>query len=92
VDSERSAGKLIPSQKATLDMAFSPDGRLLATVGRDESLRLWEVETGNAVATREEAGAWLFAVRFSPDARWLAIGGNEATIRIYGVRPAGRAE
>ena len=56
------------------DIAFSPDGQLLATVGTDNQVRLWNSLTGELLHTFESDG-YCLAVAFSPNGRLLAGGG-----------------
>ena len=59
-----------------MDLAFGPDGRLLATAGSDKKARLWQVPSGAAVRTFSGRTDWFRAVAFSPDGRLLATAGN----------------
>ena len=61
-------------------MVFSPDGRLLATAG--ESLRIWDVDTGNEVLTLHGHNGWVMAVDFSPDGSQLVTGGLDTLVKI----------
>jgi len=73
-------------------VAFSSDGRLLATAGQDGRLRWWTVgeagleQAGDAVL---DAGP-LYAAAFSPDGRSIATGGEDRIVRL--VRPESPAE
>ena len=65
-------------------MAFSPDGRLLATASADKTARLWDPDTGEQLRTLTGHTDWVFGVAFSPDGRLLATASADKTAWLWG--------
>jgi WD40 repeat protein len=55
-------------------LAYSPDGRTLASASADGTARLWDLNTGKLTATLQSPAARAYCVAFSPDGKTLAVG------------------
>jgi WD40 repeat protein len=70
----------------SLNVAFSPDGRRLATGGDENTVKILDVETGQGLLPplRGHNGD-VYTLAFSPDddGRWIASGGEDSAVNIW---------
>jgi WD40 repeat protein/DNA-binding CsgD family transcriptional regulator len=66
-------------------VAFSPNGKLLATGDADGKSHLWQVETGKLLFTFTGHSNRVWSVAFSPDGRTLASGSEDQTVKLWDV-------
>ena len=66
-------------------VAFSPDGRTLASASLDHTIKLWDVANGRELRTLEGHTDQVTSVAFSPDGKTLASGSNDTTIKLWDV-------
>jgi serine/threonine protein kinase len=64
-------------------VAFSPDGKLLATAGMDGTVKLWSTATRRQLLTLGGHTEAVQAVAFSPDGRWLASAGQDQSVKVW---------
>ena len=63
-------------------VAFSPDGRILASAAWDSTVKLWDVSTKQIIATFKHPArhGWVDAVAFSPNGEILASGSENVNL------------
>lgn len=69
-------------------VVFSPDGRQIASASTDETIRIWNVETGTSKKLEGHTDR-VASIAFSQDGRSIASGGYDRTVRLWDVDGGG---
>jgi WD40 repeat protein/serine/threonine protein kinase len=65
-------------------LAFSPDGRFLASAGGDGAIKLWDSRTGHLIRTLGNAhGGYVSCIAFHPDGTHLASVGADKQVKVW---------
>jgi WD40 repeat protein len=74
---------LVGHSNGVTSVAFSPDGKTLASGSEDKTIEIWKLDAGKRWYTLTGHSDWVTCVAFSPDGATLASGGRDKTIHIW---------
>src|ERR1700726_2617232 len=73
-------------------VAYSPDGKTLASGSTDQTITLWDVATGKEQATLQGHTELLSSVAYSPDGKSLASASEDKTVKLWDVAMGTQAD
>jgi COMPASS component SWD3 len=91
-------GELVGHGDTVSAIAFSPDGKTLATGSHDKSIKLWDLDGGKLICTFSKQlfpgthGGAVISLAFSDDSRFLFSGGYDQTIKRWDIQTRGRPQ
>ena len=80
--SEKSHSKYITS------IAISPNGKYVVSGSRDNSIKIWDIETSTCLNTLENHSDFVSSVAISPDGKYIVSGSYDKTIKIWDIKTA----
>ena len=82
----------IGHKDALYALALSPDGKVLATGGYDQKIKLWDTQSGAELKSLSGHTGAIFALSFRPDGQLLASGSADRTVKLWDVASGQRRD
>ena len=86
--SKQPLARLTGHQLLVNQMAFSPDGRYIASASFDKKVKVWDGATGKLLNTLHGHVGAVYQITWSPDSRFIASASKDSTVKIW--RPLGK--
>ena len=67
-------------------VAFSPDGKRIASGSEDKTVKVWDAEKGQELLTLKGHTSWVTSVAFSPDGKRIVSGSMDKTVKVWDAR------
>lgn len=80
------AQSLIADEDSIIQLAWSPDGKVLVSSSSDGTIRFRDAATLDPLSMLGDQPEWVQALAVSPDGRWLAAGRYDGTLSVYDMK------
>ena len=67
-------------------VALSSDGRRAVSGSADNTLRMWDLESGQTLQTLQGHTDWVLAAALTPDGRYAVSGSRDYTLRVWNLK------
>ncbi|MEH1833594.1 MAG: caspase family protein, partial [Nostoc sp.] len=68
---------------AVNSVAFSPDGKTIASASSDNTVKVWDAATAKEITTFKEHSSAVNSVAFSPDGKTIASASSDNTVKVW---------
>jgi WD40 repeat protein/serine/threonine protein kinase len=75
-------------KRYVIAIAYSPDGKRIASGGQDKTIKIWNVITGNELMTLRGHKSKVTSVSFSPDGKKIVSGSGDGTVKLWDAKNA----
>lgn len=83
---KRPVCRMTGHQQLVNHVAFTPDGRMIASGSFDKSIKLWQGYTGEYLTSLRSHVASVYQVCFSADSRYLLSGSKDSTLKLWDLK------